>query len=249
MIYIKTHEEYKALKESGKIVAEVLHTLENNIKENVTTLSLNTIAEKIILKNKGIPAFKGYKGFPFSICTSVNNEALHGFPSKYSLLNGDIISIDVGVSKNNFCGDAAFTKIVGDTSKKNKLLVKTTKLCLYEAIKHFKNNCKVGDISNIIHQTAFVNGFNVIKKYGGHGVGKRVHENPYIPNSGLSNKGNVLKEHSCIAIEPVLTSGSDSIIVSDNDWTIRSSDGAITAHFEHTVFLTHNGPEILTYYK
>lgn len=248
MIYIKRHKEYLLMKESCKIVAEVLFTLENSIKEGVNSLHLNNIAEKIIYKYNAIPAFKGYRGFPFSICASVNEEAVHGFPNEDILTWSDIISIDVGVIKNNYCGDAAFTKAVGKVRESTQELVNTTEKCLYNAIEGYKNNCKVGDISNIIHETAFVNGFNVIKKYGGHGIGKKVHEKPYVPNYGSGNKGSVLKPGTCIAIEPILTFGKSGIILKENGWTVLAKDLSLTAHFEHTVFLTENGPDILTLY-
>lgn len=248
MIYIKRDEEYFFMKESGKIVAEVLFTLENSIEEGITTSYLNKLAEKIIHKHNATPAFKGYRGFPFSICASLNEEAIHGFCTDKPLINTDVVSIDVGVSKNNYCGDAAFTKAVGTTTTSTDLIINTTKKCLYDAVKCYKNNCKVGDISNVIHSTANVKGLDVIKKYGGHGIGRKVHEKPYIPNHGLKNKGDVLKVGSCIAIEPILTFGEKVLMLSNGGWTVYTEDLSITAHFEHTIFLTENGPEILTYY-
>lgn len=246
MIYLKSKVEINYLQESGSIVGDTLSLLRDNIKEGVSTKELNKIAENNIKKYKGIPAFKGYRGFPFSICSSVNEEIVHGFPNNTLLKHGDIITVDVGVLKNNYYGDAAITCSIGLPRDDINKLLTTTKKCLLNSIENFKENCKVGDISNVIQETAFVNGFNVIKNYGGHGVGRKLHEDPFIPNYGKQNFGLTFHHGSVIAIEPILTPGNGNTKHKKDGWTVITEDYEMAAHFEHTVCLTENGPLITT---
>lgn len=249
MVVLKSKKEFRLMEESGKVLGETLNTVKNNIKEGVTTKELNNIAEKTISNFNCVPAFKGYRGFPFTVCASVNADLVHGFPNDTPLSNSDIITVDCGVLKNNYYSDAAFTVSVGKVDVSVENLLTTTKKCLYNSITVFKENCKVGDISHTIEKVAEENNFNVVKDYGGHGIGCVLHEPPYIPNFGKENFGYSLHTGSAIAIEPILSLGDPRVTTKPDGWTATTVDGSLTAHFEHTVFLTENGPKILTNYE
>lgn len=246
MIVLKGLSDKRKLEESGRLVGVVLDTLHKEIKKGVTTLYLDELANDIIRSNGGTPAFKNYRGFPFCICASKNEEAVHGFPNSIPLEDGDIISIDTGVLKNGFYGDAAFTCKIGRVEKNVNLLLTITKKCLYDSIKLCLKNNRIGDISNLIQQEANKNGFAIIKKYGGHGVGRALHEEPHIPNYGYRGTGALLKPGMVIAIEPILTTGHNEVEVKKDGWTVVTVDKSITAHFEHTVMITEGDPIILT---
>lgn len=247
MIYLKRKYEIDYLLESGKIVGDTLFLIRNKIKEGITTKELNNIAEKNISKYKATPSFKDYRGFPFSICASKNEELVHGFPDDTPLKNNDIITIDIGALKNNFHGDASITCSVSETpTKEVQDLLTVTKQCLYMSIEHFIKKSKVGDIANVIHKIASVNGYKTIKTYGGHGIGRILHEDPFIPNEGRNHMGYMFHEGSAIAIEPILTKGNGRIKTKNDGWTVITEDKELTAHFEHTVCLTENGPVITT---
>lgn len=248
MIIIKSNSELNLMEESGKILGETLNILKNKTKEGITTSELNNIAEKTINKFKCIPAFKGYRGFPFSVCASVNDELVHGFPNNTPLVDGDIVTIDCGVLRKGYYSDASFTIPVLSATDEVKNLLTTTKKCLYNSIEVFKEKCKVGDISNAIEETAEKGGFGIIKDYGGHGIGSVLHEQPYIPNFGSEGFGYSLHTGTALAIEPILSLGSHYVTTKADGWTVTTVDGSLTAHFEHTVFLTENGPKILTNY-
>lgn len=246
MVILKTDKQINKIKDSCKIVAHTLQFLKEIIRENISTSDLNCSAEMFILKNNGAPGFKGYKGFPFTICTSINDEVVHGFPSNILLKSGDIISVDLGVIKNGWYGDAAFTIPVGGICKKTAELIKVTEECLYKGIEKALPYHRVGDISNAIQNHAEKNGYHVVVDYTGHGIGKNLHEGPQIPNSGKEGEGYLLLPGMVIAIEPIIKCTASKTYVSENNWTVKTHDGSLAAHFEHTVLITEDKPEILT---
>jgi len=243
MIILKTKEEIKRIKESCWIVADILEELKATINVGTTTLSLNHFAQELTRLHRAKPAFLGYKGYSFTICASVNDEVVHGFPNEKPLEEGDIVTIDYGALYNGWYGDAAFTVVVGKTATK---LVQTAKECLDKSIKKAVAGNRLGDISNTIQTTAESAGFSPIRAYVGHGIGRELHEAPKIPNYGKAKEGIMLKEGMVFAIEPIIAAGSHEIIYDDNKWTTRTKDGSLVAEFEHTVAITNNGPVILT---
>ncbi len=251
MILIKTKKEIDYIRESCKIVAETLQLVKSYTKVGVTTKELDLIAEDYIRSCDAIPAFKGYSqgngiGFPASLCTSVNDEVVHGIPGSYRLKDGDLISIDVGVKKNNFFGDAALTVGVGNISENKAKLIEVTEKSLYIGIEQAIANNRLFDISFAIQHYVEANGFSVVRDLCGHGVGKGLHEDPSIPNFGKKGTGPLLKKGMTLAIEPMVNSGDFKVIVAPDLWTIKTADGSDSAHFEHTILITDKEPEILT---
>jgi len=246
MIILKTSDQIKRIGDSCKIVSSVLSHLYNISEIGISTHELNKEAEEIVKKHKATPVFNGYKGFPYSICASINDYIVHGFPNDIKLKDGDVLSIDFGVLYKGWCGDSAFTKIIGNASEDIKTLVRVTEECLYAGIKKAVARSRVGDISNTIQTHAMKYGFGVVEKFGGHGIGRNLHEDPFISNVGEKNKGYLLKPGVVIAIEPMLTAGKADIERMSNGWTIKTKDGKVAAHFEHTVAITNEGPIILT---
>jgi methionyl aminopeptidase len=251
VILIKTKKEIDYIRESCKIVAETLQLVKSYTKVGVTTKELDLIAEDYIRSCDAIPAFKGYSqgngiGFPASLCTSVNDEVVHGIPGSYRLKDGDLISIDVGVKKNNFFGDAALTVGVGNISENKAKLIEVTEKSLYIGIEQAIANNRLFDISFAIQHYVEANGFSVVRDLCGHGVGKGLHEDPSIPNFGKKGTGPLLKKGMTLAIEPMVNSGDFKVIVAPDLWTIKTADGSDSAHFEHTILITDKEPEILT---
>ncbi|MCS7053266.1 MAG: type I methionyl aminopeptidase [Ignavibacterium sp.] len=251
MILIKSKKEIDYIRESCRIVAQTLLLLKSKIDIGVTTKELDLIAEDYIRSCDAIPAFKGYSQgngvkFPASICTSVNDEVVHGIPSEYKLKDGDIISIDVGVKKNNYFGDAAITVGVGKISDEQKKLIEVTERSLYIGIEQAVESNRLQDISYAIQEYVESNGFSVVRDLCGHGVGKYLHEDPSIPNFGKKGSGPKLKRGMTLAIEPMVNVGSWQVKVANDNWTIKTFDGKDSAHFEHTILVTDNKPEILT---
>lgn len=246
MITIKTKEEIKLLTIAGKIVYETHKYLKNYIKPGITTDELNDLAENFIRSKNSYPSFLNYNGFPKAICTSVNQQVVHGIPGNYQLKDGDIISIDIGVCYNGYHGDSAWSYPVGDVSKDIKYLLEHTENALYEGLKKVKPDNRIGDISNNIQKYATNHKLGIVKELVGHGVGSHLHEEPDIPNYGEKNKGPVIKEGMVLAIEPMLTLGSPKICILDDNWTIETLDFKPSAHFEHTVLVTKDGYKILT---
>jgi len=251
VILIKTKKEIDYIRESCKIVAETLQLVKSYTKVGVTTKELDLIAEDYIRSCDAIPAFKGYSqgngiGFPASLCTSVNDEVVHGIPGSYRLKDGDLISIDVGVKKNNFFGDAALTVGVGNISENKAKLIEVTEKSLYIGIEQAIANNRLFDISFAIQHYVEANGFSVVRDLCGHGVGKGLHEDPSIPNFGKKGTGPLLKKGMTLAIEPMVNSGYFKVIVAPDLWTIKTADGSDSAHFEHTILITDKEPEILT---
>lgn len=248
MILIKTPVEIKALAESNRIVAKVLREIKKIAKPGITTESLNDLAEKIAVEENAIPGFKGYKGFPYSICASVNDEVVHGFPNNEPLKEGDILSIDFGILKNNYYGDSAITIPIGRVGSKEKSLLETTYGALMAGIDVARPGNKIGHISHAIQEMAEKNGFNVIRDFTGHGIGRNLHEDPYVENfiDNDTINGYILKPGMTIAIEPMLVEGDWKTKTKSNGWTVITADGGLSAHFEHTIVITSNGPEILS---
>ena len=247
MISLKSSEEIEKLREAGKIVYQTHQHVKQFIKPGITLLELNKICEDYIVKTcHSYPSFKGLYGFPAAVCISVNDVVVHGIPDNYKLKEGDIVSIDIGASFKGYHGDSAWTYPVGKISKEDEYLLKHTEESLYEGIKKAIPGNRVGDISAAVEAHANKYGLGVVKELCGHGVGTKVHEEPDVPNFGHAGRGPLLREGMVIAIEPMLNMGSADIYEEDDGWTIRTLDGAKSAHFEHTVAITKDGPKILT---
>ena len=251
MIYIKTQKEIDFIRESCRIVAETLRLVGSNVKVGVTTYELDHISEDYIRSNNAIPAFKGYSqgglpGFPGSVCTSINDEVVHGIPGQRKLEEGDIISLDVGVLKNNYYGDAALTVAVGKISNEKKMLLEVTEKSLQLGIEQAKSGNRVHDISAAVQDYVEQNGFSIVRDLCGHGVGKFLHEDPAVPNFGKRGTGAKLKKGMTIAIEPMVNAGRYEVMTSPDGWTVITADASPSAHFEHTILVLDNSPEILT---
>ena len=256
MIEIKSKREIELMEEACRITALVHKTLEQAIKPGITTLELDQIAEKVIRENGGIPAQKGYpsgvKGvmnFPATICASVNDEVIHGIPSRKVILkDGDVISIDLVTYKNGYNGDAARTHIVGKPKEEDKKLVEVTRQAFFEGIKFAKPGNRIGDISFAIQEYVEKNGFSIVKEFQGHGIGRQMHEDPGIPNYGKPGRGSKLEAGMTLAIEPMVIAGKPDIWELEDGWTIVSQDGTKAAHYENTILITEKEPKVLTLY-
>lgn len=246
MITIKSKREIELLKVAGNIVYQTHKYLQPYIKEGIKTKELDKLAEDFIRSKDATPSFKGYEGFPSTLCISINSEVVHGFPSDYVLKNGDIVSIDIGACYKGYHGDSAWTYKVGQVDEKTEFLLEHTEKSLFIGLEQVKPGNRVGDIGYAIQKYAEEHNLGVVRELCGHGVGTSVHEDPEVPNFGIPNTGARLKEGMVIAVEPMLTLGSPRIFIHDNDWTIDTEDGSPSAHFEHTVVVTADGYEILT---
>ncbi len=250
MVIIKTDKEIEKIKKSCQLTANTLKYIAEKIKPGIKTIQLDQAAEKFIRKHGGIPSFKGYgpKGdeFPASICVSINDEIVHGIPGDRVLKEGDIISIDIGTNLNGYFGDMAATFGVGKIDSEAKKLIQTTKECLLAGIKKAIGGNYIGDISYAIQSVAEINNFSVVKEYVGHGVGLMVHEDPQIPNYGKPRTGLKLEKGMVIAIEPMLNQGDYRTVSGSDRWTVKTFDGSLSAHFEHTIAIYEGGNEILT---
>ena len=238
------------MRESGKVTGYILNELENFIKPGISTMDINEFVESTILKNKMIPTFKGYGGFPASACVSVNEEVVHGIPSKERILReGDIVSVDVGSTYKGYVSDAARTYGVGNISAEARRLIKATEASFFEGLKFCKVGYRLSDISHAIQVSAEGEGYGVIRDFVGHGVGKEMHEDPQIPNYGKPGRGPRLAAGMVFAIEPMITQGSYDVDVLLNDWTVVTVDGKLSAHYENTVVITDGEPELLTLFE
>lgn len=246
MISIKSQREIDLLKIAGNIVYQTHQYLIPFIKEGITTKKLDQLAEDFIRSNGATPSFKGYDGFPASICTSINNQVVHGIPSNYKLKKGDLISIDIGACYKGYHGDSAWSYKVGNVSKEVEYLLEHTEKALYEGLKAVRPGNRVGDIGYAIECYAIKHHLGVVKELVGHGVGTSIHEEPDVPNYGHPHTGPLLKEGMVIAIEPMLNLGSPDIYLCEDDWTIETEDNRPSAHFEHTIVVTKDGYQILT---
>jgi len=243
---LKNRVEIEYIRQACKIVAELLLYLKDIAKPGISTKWLDQKAEEFIQKRGGTPAFKNYNGFPSSICTSVNEEVIHGIPSNYRLKEGDILSIDVGVNKSGYFGDAAITIPIGQVSQECIKLLKTTEESLYAGIEKAVNGNHVSDISKAIQNLVEKDGFSIVRDFVGHGVGKKLHEEPPIPNYKTAGRGPKLFSCMTLAIEPMVNAGSYDVIVKDDKWTVVTKDNKPSAHFEHTVLVKEESAEILT---
>ena len=247
MIEIKNSREISIMKEAGKISARALKLAGEAVEPGVTTYEIDAIIRKYIESQGATPSFLGYGGFPASSCISVNNVVIHGIPSKKCILkSGDIVSIAVGAYFNGFHGDNAFTYPCADISKEAKRLLDTTQKSLYEGIKHAVVGSRVGDIGNAVQEYVEARSYSVVRDFVGHGVGAKLHEDPSVPNFGTKGRGQRLLPGMIIAIEPMVNEGTHNVKVLDDDWTTVTIDGKLSAHFEHTVVITRDGPVILT---
>jgi len=247
MVIIKAPEEIEKIRTSSRIAAEILNEIEKTVEPGVRTIELEQYAEDLAARKKVRPAFKGYHGFPFGLCVSVNEEVVHGMPSKRVLKEGDIVSLDYGVYYNGYYGDTAITVPVGKVSDESLKLLQVTKECLYQGIREAKDGNRLGDISAAIQGVVESAGFSVVRDYVGHGIGKSLHEDPQVPNYGVKGRGLLLKKGMVLAIEPMVNAGKYSIRVLKDQWTVVTEDGKNSAHFEHSVAITENGPEILSF--
>ncbi len=246
MITIKSHNELELMRKAGKIVAGTFETLKRYIKPGITTKELDRIAYDYIRSNGATPSFLNYSGYPASICTSINDCVIHGIPGDTKLCDADIISIDIGACYKGYHGDSAKTFAVGNISADAKRLIDVTRQSFYEGIKFAKRKNRIGDISSAIGEYIESNGFGVVRDYTGHGIGKNLHEDPSVLNFGRAGHGPRLMAGMTVAIEPMVTAGDYEVYVEDDDWTVMTQDGSLSAHYEHTILITDGECEILT---
>ena len=246
MIIIKSKREIDIMKEAGKIVAHAHEIVKENIRPGISTKELDEIAEKLIRSHGAIPSFKGYGDFPGSICSSINDEVVHGIPSNRILIEGDIVSIDIGAYFKGYHGDAARTHGVGIISEEAQKLIDVTKKSFYEGLKYCKEGYKLSDVSHAIQTFVEANGFSIVRNYVGHGIGQNLHEDPQIPNYGLPNKGPKLKRGMVLAVEPMVNIGGYDVMTLKNNWTVVTIDKSLSAHYENTLAITESEPELLT---
>ncbi len=249
MIYLKTDEEIELMRESNLLVARTLGEVAKWIAPGITTLKLDQIAEEFIRDNGGIPGFLGYGGFPNTLCISVNEVIVHGIPSSATLQDGDIVSVDCGAIKNGFNGDSAYTFCVGEVDEKVKDLLRTTKEALYIGIEQAVEGNRIGHIGNAIQDYCEHRGYSVVREMTGHGIGRKLHEDPMVPNFGRRGVGPLLKDGMCIAIEPMINMGSKNIIIERDGWTCRTKDRKPAAHFEHTIAIRKGKADILSSFE
>lgn len=246
MIITKTQREIDIMREAGRIVALTHDELKKHIKPGITTKELDTIAEEVILRHGATPSFKGYNGFPGSICASVNEQLVHGIPGSKVLKDGDIISIDIGAYYKGYHGDSAWTYQVGTISNETKKLLSVTEESLYKGLEMAKPGNRLSDISHAIQGYVEESGFSIVEEFVGHGIGQELHEDPPIPNFGLPKRGPILKKGMTLAIEPMVNQGSKRVKILPDHWTVITADRKLCAHYEHTIVITDDGYEILT---
>jgi methionyl aminopeptidase len=246
MILLKSAEEIELIKKSADILNRAHGEVAKLVGEGVTTLELDKVAEEFIKDHSALPSFKGYNGFPFSLCISVNENVVHGFPSGYRLKNGDVVSVDCGVYFNGYHSDCAFTYPIGDVSEDVRNLLKVTEESLYKGIDKFKIGNRVGDVSHAIQSYAESFNYTIVRELVGHGLGKNLHESPEVPNFGRRGTGAKITEGLVVAIEPMVNLGKRNIVQEADGWTIRTRDRMPSAHFEHTVAILNGNTEVLT---
>ncbi|MCX7816598.1 MAG: type I methionyl aminopeptidase [Syntrophales bacterium] len=246
MIFLRQPDEIEKIRASNIIVAEILQELRGMVVEGIQTRELDRISEELAVKKGAKPAFKGYRGYPFSLCVSVNEEVVHGLPSSRVLTSGDIVSLDFGILYRGYYGDAAITVGVGTISEEASRLIKVTEEALYIGIEEARVGNRLGDISAAIQEHVESAGFSVVREFVGHGIGRSMHEDPQIPNHGTRGRGILLKAGMVFAIEPMVNAGTYHVKVLPDGWTVVTADGKLSAHFEHTIAITENGPVILS---
>ena len=249
MIYLKTEEEIELVREANMVVARTLGEVAKHIAPGVTTLKLNQVAEDYIRSQGAVPGFLGYGGFPYTLCISVNENVVHGFPSNYALREGDIVSVDCGALKDGYNGDSTYTFPVGEVSDDVMKLLKTTKESLYIGIEKAVEGNRIGDIGHAIQEYCEKRGFSVVRELCGHGVGRTLHEDPDVPNYGRRRTGALIKNGLVIAIEPLINMGSKNIVIESDGWTCRTKDRKPSAHYEHTIAVHNGKPDILSSFE
>ena len=246
MIIRKSPAEIEKMENAGRVVVETLELIGEHVRPGVTTEELDELAEQFIRAQGGVPTFQGYRGYPASICTSPNSMVVHGIPGPYALKDGDILSVDVGVTLGGFVGDSAYTFAVGEISDKAQRLLDTCQAALAAGIEQARAGGHLSDIGHAVQKVTEEAGFSVVRSLVGHGVGRSMHEDPQIPNFGEPGRGPVLQTGMTLAIEPMITVGSPDVYLHEDEWSISTEDGSLSAHFEHTVAVTDEGPRILT---
>jgi methionyl aminopeptidase len=250
MIFLKSTREIEIMRRANTIVAEILQELKEKVAPGVTTADLDTVAEELTYKKRAHPAFKGYtmagRVYPRTLCTSINEEIVHGIPSGRALQEGDIVGLDFGVIYDGFYGDAAITVGVGNVSDEAKRLMQVTEDALYKGIEQLREGKRLGDLSSVIQKRVESAGFSVVRAFVGHGIGKKLHEEPAVPNYGEPDRGLRLVEGLVLAIEPMANAGGYEVEIKEDGWTAVTKDGGLAAHFEHSVAITKNGPYILS---
>lgn len=247
MITIKTPEQIGKMRSAGALLYEVLNRLRGEIRPGITTMHLDRVAEETIRKNGGIPSFKGYNGFPFTICASVDNQVVHGFATDEKLRKGQLLSVDCGVILDGWQSDSAFSVLVGGGDEDAQKLIDVTERCFWLAADQARAGNHLGDISHAVQQFAEKHHYGVIRDLCGHGIGKNMHEDPSVPNYGTPGRGVRLQPGMTLAIEPMISMGTWRVFTEDNDWTVVTRDGSLCAHYEHTVLITDGEPEILSF--
>jgi methionyl aminopeptidase len=246
MILIKSAQDIAIMRTAGTILAEILHKVQGKVKDGITTASLDRATADLMAAAKVESAFLGYRGYPGNVCISINEQIVHGIPGERIIRDGDIVSLDMGIKYKGFYSDATVTVAAGKVSAAAKRLIEITKKSLTEGIKQMQEGNRLTDISHAVQECAERSGFSVVRQYVGHGIGRQLHEEPEIPNFGKAGQGPVLKPGMVFAIEPMVNEGTWEAIVLDDGWTAVTADSKLSAHWEHTVALTDNGPEILT---
>lgn len=246
MVSVRSNREIEHISESAQIVADTLDMLTEKVESGISLMELDTLAEEFIRSRDAIPAFKGYMGFPATLCISVDDEVVHGIPSNKILNNGQIVGIDCGALKNGYYGDSARTFPVGDISDQDKKLIEITQEALYLGIDEAVPGNYVSDIGHAIQKFVEPKGYSIVRELVGHGIGTNLHEDPQVPNYGDPGMGVKLKEGMCLAIEPMINCGRKEVYTAKDGWTIKTKDGYNSAHFEHTIAIRENGPEILS---
>ena len=246
MIVRKSPQEIETMARAGRVVADTLALIGEHVKPGVTTAELDAIAEEFITSQGGYPTFKGYRGYPAATCLSPNSMIVHGIPGPYELTDGDVLSVDVGVTLDGFVADSAYTFAIGEISADAERLLEVGQAALAAAIEQCLVGHRLSDISHAVQLVTEAAGFSVVRSLVGHGVGRSMHEDPQIPNYGQPGRGPLLGEGMTFAIEPMITAGGPDIVVHDDEWSISTADGTLSAHFEHTVAVTEAGPRILT---
>ena len=246
MIVRKTPEQVDQMAAAGEILVRCLHMLAAKARPGVTTAELDEAAEKLIRSQGAEPAFKGYRGFPASICASPNSMVVHGIPGPYELKRGDVLSVDVGVVKDGWVADAAMTLPIGPVGEEARKLLDVTKGALFAGVEQMQPGNRLGDVSAAIQRAVEIEGLSIIRTLVGHGIGREMHEEPQVPNFGTAGKGPVLEEGTVLAIEPMVNAGGALVRMGDDGWAVYSDDGSLAAHFEFTVAVTADGPRILT---
>ena len=246
MVYLRDRREIEAIRVAAQLVARTLEMLGREIRPGVTTGGLDRLAETFIRDHGGRPAFKGYRGFPASICPSVNDEVVHAIPGSRRLVDGDVIGVDVGVEMGGYYGDSACTFAVGEITEEARRLMQVTREALLEGVARARGGNRVGDISHAIQTHVEHHGFSIVRSLVGHGIGREMHEEPQVPNFGPPDRGPRLMIGQVIAIEPMVNAGGAEVVTKSDGWTVVTKDGSLSAHFEHTVAVGPNGPEILS---